>query len=144
MEHLFRFLKPYAVPTGTPDANLGSLRGGLWRIPYVQVGQFFKLYAAAVLTMIPDNNTSFVFRPHSMDVQPFCLDVDFRTKNKFKLNANMLLDLAEKVCNKFEQCSVACVMKEKGYFATVKKERVYKTGGHLYFKNNVPLRQLLQ
>ena len=141
MDSLKKYLKQYIVAKGTPDANLGSIRGGLWRIPCDEKDKFFKLYVPAVLEMNPEHNTSFVFRPHPMDQQPFCMDIDFRTQQKYTLRADVLFDLAEIMCNKFEQCSVSIVMKEKGYFATVDKTKVYKSGGHLYFKNAITLAQ---
>ena len=137
MRALKIFMNSHVVPKGASHANIGSLRGGLWCIPYEKKCEFFDLYVSAIREMTPRYNTSYMFRPHNASSQPFCIDVDLRTVSKFTFHSKYLLDLAEKICAVYGKCEVACVVKEKGYFKTINGTRLYATGGHLYFSKIV-------
>ena len=133
MKALRKLLKEFAVPNKTADATLGSIKGGLWRIPESRALDFCNAYATAYPKFTKKNYTSLVFRPATLDIQPLLIDLDFRSDDEVDLQR--VIELTVAMCKDFcasRQMYVNVVAKQHGYWSKLKKGLVYKTGVHLY------------
>ena len=139
MENLNKYLNEFVLQKGDKSANLGSLQGGLWYLPYKERDNFFNYYWEAIQESTNTKFLSFVFRPPKIFKQPLCLDIDIRTKEEFRFGVEYLIDLMEFLKVKGE---VVCVQKNSGYFKEYKKGgRLYCSGGHIYMRNEMTLKE---
>ena len=96
------FLGQYACDNEAAP-NLGSLKGGLWKVPREKRSEFFKLYCAAAKTFTAKDHTGFVFRPPRTLKQPFLLDIDFKTTKEVPNPVEPYVELAEIVAKELQR-----------------------------------------
>ena len=137
---LGQFLNEWSVPKGTPNANWGSLRNGLYEIPKNKKDQFYKLVKAAIPQFNSSSAPSLVFRPPKLKMQPLFLDVDLKTSVEIPNDLERLEQLANTVAqflkSKQPALDVHCfiVHKPSGYWKTLASgKKQFATGGHIYY-----------
>lgn len=139
MQALHRFLEKHrACNADVP--NIGSLSGGLWKVPKAERKTFFNLFCEAAKSFDATRHTAFVFRPPHTVKQPFLLDIDFKFKTEVEHRLEPYVELAEIVAAELQRrlkqhVTFAVVSKPSGYWKKVGGEYVYATGAHLYFPN---------
>ena len=139
MLNLRSFLRKFKC-TNKDTPNIGSLKGGLWKIPKEQSDAFLTLFCRASLQFTPAVHTAFVFRPPKTRRQPFLLDLDFQTEQTIPLPLELYKAYARVLATELQRkleipIAYIIVTKQTGYFKLINKQNVYKTGCHLYFVN---------
>ena len=128
---LDRFIQRFKLTDRRSRANLQSLKGGRWFIPPEHKDEFFSHYETAVL----QKKYYFVFKGPNTKLQPFRMDIDFKTEKKTELNLETAFEFTRKIATTcFQQpCEFYIVAKECGYFKKINKHDQYATGFHVYF-----------
>ena len=104
----------------------GSLCGGLWKIPQDQKENFFLEWARNFPHYTEENHMGMVFRPPQTKLQPFLLDLDFKTRGEVTLDLQMCAGYARIIASKLQDelkhaITYIIVAKSQGYWCNLKK-----------------------
>ena len=134
MKRLTDFLRKFETIRGDKHANLGSLQGGLYKIPESEASTFFDLWASSAKHFTQKQFQSLVFRPPRNKIQPLCMDIDFKTVNEYAPGAKSMTGFALEIAKRIGVLTrFVVVAKQRGYFKVVNDKNVFCTGFHIYF-----------
>ena len=136
---LANFLAKHSVPKGTKSANWGSLKQGLFEIPLQNKDEFYELVRKSIPGFTQRSCPSLVFRPPKTKLQPVFFDVDLKSTCEVQNDLDRLQKLADALAgimrklNNEARLDCFIVHKDLGYWKSVKRQKLFCTGGHIYF-----------